>query len=254
MLSQWEWDFDSNDIIDSTNQNPIWTYNDAGTYSVTLTVTDEDSDNDIVKKENYITVLLAEEDSDGDGVTDASDNCPTIANAEQTDTDNDGIGDVCDNCMSITNPDQSDTDNDNIGDACDNCPLIANPYQIDSDKDGIGDVCDVPNDIELEQLRVPKKTRSCGKDKKIVIVIKNNGLCNQTGEVVLYKNESTEMMRSETNFGVEHGGRTVLEYIYSPAQDGGKAITWRADVVCENDEVPTNNSKTATTDVIFCVK
>ena len=253
-LVQWEWDFDSDGIIDNINQNPIWTYNYAGTYSVTLIVTDEDSDNDIVKKENYITVLLAEEDSDGDGVTDALDNCPTIANPDQTDTDNDGIGNACDNCMSITNPDQSDTDNDNIGDACDNCQLIANPDQSDSDNDGIGDVCDVLNDIELEQLRVPKKARSCGKDKKIVIVIKNNGLYNQTGEVVLYKDETGEMTWSETDFGVEHGGRTVLKYIYSPAQDGGKAITWRAEVVCENDEVLTNNSKTATTDVISCVK
>jgi hypothetical protein len=116
-------------------------------------------------------------------------------------------------------------------------------------------VCDVPNDIELEQLRVPRKARSCGKDKKIVIVIKNNGLYNQVGDVVLYKNdELTEMTWSEIDFGVEHGGRMVLEHIYSPAQDGGKAITWRADVVCENDEILTNNSKTATTEVVSCVK
>jgi Thrombospondin type 3 repeat len=35
-------------------------------------------------------------DSDGDGIPDARDNCPTIANANQADTDGDGIGDACD--------------------------------------------------------------------------------------------------------------------------------------------------------------
>jgi hypothetical protein len=35
-------------------------------------------------------------DSDGDGITDGSDNCPDVANASQADCDTDGLGDACD--------------------------------------------------------------------------------------------------------------------------------------------------------------
>ncbi len=35
-------------------------------------------------------------DSDGDGTTDALDNCPTITNEDQSDADNDTVGDACD--------------------------------------------------------------------------------------------------------------------------------------------------------------
>jgi hypothetical protein len=35
-------------------------------------------------------------DADGDGVADASDNCPTVANADQADQDADGLGNACD--------------------------------------------------------------------------------------------------------------------------------------------------------------
>jgi hypothetical protein len=34
-------------------------------------------------------------DSDGDGIVDFRDNCPTVPNADQADSDGDGIGDVC---------------------------------------------------------------------------------------------------------------------------------------------------------------
>ncbi|MEO6028406.1 MAG: matrixin family metalloprotease [Candidatus Binatia bacterium] len=51
-------------------------------------------------------------DVDHDGIIDAADNCPALANVKQEDVDGDGIGDVCDNCAAVANPDQQP------GDAC----------------------------------------------------------------------------------------------------------------------------------------
>jgi hypothetical protein len=82
------------------------------------------------------------QDSDGDGVGNTCDNCPSVANASQQDSDLDGKGDVCDNCPIISNPGQGDGDGDGRGDACDNCPTIANANQLDTDGDGKGDLCD----------------------------------------------------------------------------------------------------------------
>jgi hypothetical protein len=79
---------------------------------------------------------------DGDGIPDATDNCPGVANAEQTNSDTDGLGDACDNCATVSNADQSDADADGLGDVCDNCAAVANAGQTDTDADGIGDPCD----------------------------------------------------------------------------------------------------------------
>jgi hypothetical protein len=92
-------------------------------------------------------------DGDGDGVADASDNCPSTPNPDQADADGDGLGDACDVCpvdpqtttCTPTNP--NDADGDGVDNAQDNCPAVANPTQSDSDSDGHGDACDpCPND------------------------------------------------------------------------------------------------------------
>jgi hypothetical protein len=72
-------------------------------------------------------------DGDGDGVADSQDNCPNIANPNQSDADGDGLGDACDNCPEAANANQADSDSDGVGDACDNCVAVANPNQADAD-------------------------------------------------------------------------------------------------------------------------
>lgn len=100
-------------------------------------------------------------DLDGDGVPNAEDNCPNIANTGQSDVDGDGVGDVCDNCPNAANTGQEDSERDysgfhnpdGIGDVCDNCPDEYNPEQEDSDGDTHGDDCDnCPDEYNSGQL------------------------------------------------------------------------------------------------------
>ncbi|MBK7142938.1 MAG: thrombospondin type 3 repeat-containing protein [bacterium] len=104
-----------------------------------------------------INVIVA--DSDGDGVADPVDNCPSVPNPLQEDNDMDTKGNACDNCINQVNPGQEDADLDGIGDICDgdddndgvldpsdNCPFVNNPGQEDNDLDGMGDACDIDDD------------------------------------------------------------------------------------------------------------
>ena len=175
----------------TTNSSGQTTFTYTGTNVGTDTITawvDDDSDGVLDAGESFTTATkiweaAAPTDSDGDGIPDATDNCPTVPNPDQKDTDGDGIGDACDpdddndtvpdttdNCPLVANPDQKDTDGDGVGDACDpdddndgvvdgadNCPLVANPDQKDTDGDGVGDACDPDDDNDT----VPDTTDNC---------------------------------------------------------------------------------------------
>jgi len=67
----------------------------------TLTFTLTVNDGDLTSSPDSVDVVVSGGiDTDGDGVVDACDNCPSVPNPGQQDTDGDGIGDVCDTCNS----------------------------------------------------------------------------------------------------------------------------------------------------------
>jgi PKD repeat protein len=53
--TSWAWDFDNNGVTDSTAQNPSFIYNNPGTYTVKLTVTNTNGSNTKTRT-NYISV------------------------------------------------------------------------------------------------------------------------------------------------------------------------------------------------------
>ena len=98
---------------------------------------------------------LSPPDNDLDGVPDAEDNCPLVANAGQEDNDSDGAGDACDTdddndglsdldeATAGTNPLNSDTDNDTLGDGDEVNTYLTDPLRTDTDEDGFGDAVEV---------------------------------------------------------------------------------------------------------------
>ena len=100
---------------------------------------------------------VVEKDTDGDGILDSKDKCPTVAGTAKydgcpvPDTDGDGINDENDKCPTVKGLAKydgcpiPDTDKDGINDEEDKCPTVAGVARYqgcpvpDTDKDGIND-------------------------------------------------------------------------------------------------------------------
>lgn len=81
-----------------------------------------------------------DDDRDGDHVPDATDNCPDVANPDQSKSDpNSPLGDACRQCMTT---DTRDSDGDGIPDQCDAC----DNRLPDANGNGVPDACEHPHD------------------------------------------------------------------------------------------------------------
>lgn len=92
-----------------------------------------DACGNFVECEQLIGVF--DQDTEGDGVLDCEDNCPTIPNHDQANCNEDAEGDACDV------PEEQDHDDDGHCNNADNCPDDYNPGQEDTNMDGIGNAC-----------------------------------------------------------------------------------------------------------------
>jgi len=98
-------------------------------------------------------------DDDNDGVLDGDDEFPTNPD-ESADSDGDQIGDNADNCPAVANNDQSDIDSDGVGDLCDDVPTLSvfylNERTVDTETETENDPSQnhCPFDVADEMARV----------------------------------------------------------------------------------------------------
>ncbi|CAG0955150.1 Alpha-agarase [Methanosarcinales archaeon] len=203
-----------------------------------------------------VEVHVKELDTDGDGVPDSTDNCPSVSNPDQADIDGDGKGDACDtsddrdtdldgikdvvdNCPSVPNPDQADIDGDGKGDACDtsddrdtdldgvldtvdNCLSVPNPDQADIDGDGKGDACDTSDDRDTDLDGILDTVDNCplasNPDQADIDGDGKGDACDSdTGGQNILKNPGFESGTADwNNWGVSFGTG-------SPASEGSKS-------------------------------
>ncbi len=92
-----DWDFGDGETATTSSDLIAHQYTCPGIFTVKLRLTNRCGVTELVKN-RFVTVTdpTGTLDSDGDGFGDECDNCPEVANNDQTDSDGNGVGDACD--------------------------------------------------------------------------------------------------------------------------------------------------------------
>lgn len=143
-------------------------------------------------------------DSDNDGITDAEDKCPNTAGLALfngcPDTDGDGIVDSKDNCPKIkgtkANKGCPDTDGDGVVDAEDNCPKVAGPAANKGCPWGDADKDGILDNVDkCPQVAGVASNNGCPEEK--VITAESKAALEELARTV-YFNTSRATFKSET--------------------------------------------------------
>ena len=150
---------------------------------------------------------VVEKDTDGDGILDKNDKCPTVKGLAKyqgcpiPDTDGDGVNDENDKCPTVKGLARyqgcpiPDTDKDGINDEEDKCPTVAGlaRYQgcpiPDTDGDGVNNEEDKCPTVKgtVENAGCPELAKQYNFDNKKVLFV--------TGSAVLTKASKVELMK-----------------------------------------------------------
>ena len=182
------------------------------------------------------TVAVPPPDADGDGVSDAADNCPAVANPGQADLDGDTIGDACD----------PDIDGDGVLNAADNCPAVSNPDQSPSvtaalvpvgqgDNDGTGG-----DDSDEGRFRVDfTATNPCGLTLTVVATLSGDAfsIAVTNGQILELEleNDGTEIEVEGAILEIEAPSFTLTVTATDPFGNVGTATATPAFLTGDND-------------------
>jgi len=169
----------------------------------------------IAASDYFAIALFDPNDLDGDGIPNASDNCPSVANPTQVDCDGNGVGDACEI--------QLDCNSNGIADVCE----ILSGTVTDQNLNGIPDTCELATVTRVQPISGPSTggtaVRITGTNFFSALPVSVTfGGAPATNVVVVSLTEITAVTPSgspgDTFVGVNGAG--AEEFYYRPSCDG----------------------------------